>query len=229
MMLFKRMRKIREGNAERIQPAIGEARSGGRTVAKICKIVLIILICLGGLGVLETGALFIYTHKKLIPLQIENTRLVEQHIRRAIDNLVVSATVRNFQLLNDGQFPTSEEIVAMAAELSSPLLLYQEETIEIKSSNPDALDSTRLPDTDTIHIWPGYVCLANRHGGSRGVLGFSTNNYSYNPQSSSYAEVVARGTPQDFAIVHQIEYDSFSQDVFTVSCFGSLEDEDTAL
>ena len=228
MMLFKKVRENGASDAERIQTSIGETRSGGGTIAKVCKIVLITLICLGGLGVLETGALFIYTHKKLIPLQIENTEIVEQLIRRAVDNLVILTAVRNFQLLNDGEFPTSEEIIAMT-ESSSPLLLYKEETIAIKASNPDALDGARLPDTDTIHIWPGYVCSANRHGGSRDVFGFSTNKYSYNPQSSSYAEVVARGTPQDFATVHQIEYDSFSQDVFTVRCFGSLEEEDTAL
>ncbi len=228
MMLFKRMRKNRERDAERIQPSIGETRSRGRIIAKICKIVLIILICLLGLGVLETGALFVYTHKRLIPQEIENTKIVEQLIRRALDNLVVSTAVRNFQLLNDGQFPTAKEIVAMAAESSSPLLLYKEETIEIKNSNPSALDGIGLPDADTIHIWPGYVCLANQAGGSKSVLGLSVDKYSYDPHSSSYTEVLTRGTPQNFAFIYRTENTSFVRDDFTVRCFGSFEKkEDT--
>ncbi len=76
------------------------------------------------------------------------------------------------------------------------LLLYSEEMVEIKFSSDipaDRLDEVGFPSVDSVHIWPGYVCLSNRDP--------DYSDYSYNPDSHSYADAITPSDFQDFAIV----------------------------
>ena len=202
-----------EDGAKHSRPPQSLSGQGDGTAAKICRRALIVLIYLLAAGVLLTGALIIYIQKVRLPQQVEDIGVIERVMDRAIDGMTISIAIREFRLFNDGEFPSVQEIVAIVDSSPSSLLLYGEETMEIRGLGHDTPDKAKLPvATNTFHIWPGYVCAVNQ-----GVF----SKYSHNPLVASYAEIVMPGDARDFAVVFQTETVSYVQEDFTLRCGGS--------
>ena len=212
---------------QKAQTAADSSRPNQSKFRKILKIVLIVLICV--LGLVAIGnVIYAYDVKKnRVPALLADNEVLSQRIRQGLDTLIIISAVKNFQLLNAGAFPTAADIVAEASAGDSPLLLYSEETIEIRALSDvaaDSLDEVGFPGIDSVHIWSGYVCLLN--GSETGFFGQTIPNYAYNPDSNSYADAITPGNPQDFAIVAQVsKLQTVSQfepgNINTVRCYGT--------
>ncbi len=207
-MLFKKS----QADSSQNRPRGGEARK----IFKIILVVLIVLLSLIAIWYLPR----VYRVKSSLPgirADIEN-EVIPKRIKGALDGLSINLTIKKFQLLNDGAFPSIEHIILEAAADGLPLLLYNERTMEMKTSSDipaTGLDEVSFPSASHAHIWPGYSCRFNNFGDD------------FDPASSSYADIITPGNSQDFAIViRHIEYQfppSSSQRV--IHCGGIHEDE----
>lgn len=194
MMIFNR--GIRSASGNRFQ-STGKLR-------KIFKIFLIVLICLLSLIAIRNVIFTYHVKKNLIPDILESNKDVEQLLYVAIDGLTITTSVKNFQLHNNGAFPTTDYIVSNAEIQGLPLLLYSEDTIEIKVADDipaEGLAGIGFPSAEQTHIWPGYVCLPDEE---------SWLDHRYDPEVHSYADVIKPGNPSDFAMITHVTLPWFS-------------------
>lgn len=178
-------------NSQMPAGANGRPRGQGklRTIAKILSIVFIGLLSL----VAAWNVIATYHQKNNLEADLlEQNEEVERLIHVALDGLLINLSVLDFQLHNDGTFPTASYIASHAAASGQPLLAYSPETIAIKTSadiSVEGLAGMDFPDIERVHVWSGYICLLAE---------------GYDPAIHSYEDVITPGAPNDFAIVNRV-------------------------